>query len=352
MKDIESKNIIVSSLVNSFYMDLNANKKKKNKYNVFSPFKYNSNIYNVFLMNFFGFLSIFLFPIFPFIVQLRKVYIIDRGTSEAIVVSSAKSESIYQDLNLLQDKTLISLTSGKKNIDLSLEDYLYNLNCSCHFFKAFKFNFWFYPALLQIPKIISFQKSLKLLKPSSVYFTNHYDRWTSNILHYCGETKKSILIQHGIEDETSYFPKFKYGKLSKLICYNQLQRDYFLDKIYKDIEIIEYYTPSIKLSPVLDDSTVLIVGHGDQHVVQQELIVIAELSKNLNLKIFVKPHPIVSDLENYSFEQNNIFLIKEKNYYPDVDFLLHSGSTLAEEYKNSSSKVKIFHLMQYKEINN
>jgi hypothetical protein len=352
MPHYPTSNRFINALINTYHLDVEVNRNKKNAYTMFSPYRIESTWFNFAALQFFGLITLFLFPLYPLIKPLRNIGVTNKGSNSLLITSSEKSESVYRKLKLVEGRSSISLIDGSSSTSFNTKQYLtYLKSCLC-FFRVFNYRLWFYPAILHIPKMISFEDALKELEPEEIIFTNHYDRWTYLILDYCDNAlKKSVLIQHGLEDDTSLYPKFKYENLWKLFCYNDIQYNYFHTNIFKKITETEYFKPSVELSQINDNYSVLIVGHGDPSVVSEEIMVIRELATAVDgLKIYVKPHPVFNTSSKYVFEYDNVQVITERNYYPDVDVLLHSGSTLAEEYSNCSTKVKVLSLLDYNEI--
>lgn len=350
-----SSDKFVSALVNTFQYDLKVNAEKNNAFFMFSPHRFKPILFDIFVQFFVSFSVILLFPLVPLFRRLRAVNIDVNNNKQLLVVSSEKSINLYKSIGFSPSNFDIVSTSGYGADYLfsrwSLTDY-YTYICACSsFIKFYRFNFWFYPAILNIPKMITFSSFLELNKPEKILFTNHYDRWTYLITDYCNSSgAESVLIQHGILDNSSRFSSVKYKKLSKLFCYNKEQYNDFLEFFYEKIEVCDYFKPVIVLSEIDNIAkTVLIVGHGDPSVVKVENEVTAWLVSNTDLFIYVKPHPVFKkNAVLYNSICEKVVLISERDFYPDVDFLLHSGSTLAEEYRNCSKKVTILSLSDFK----
>jgi len=348
-------NKFIYSLTNSFEFALEANRRKGYIRKVFNPYVrvYSLKIFVAQILFFVG--AIFLFPLFPFFSRVNGLWVVGGKDRRVFFDCSDKSHALLN--RFMNDGRGVTVVSTKKTDgnrhSLGLHGYWIYFGAAIEFFRVYGAHYWFYPALLQLPNLINLYVLLGKIRPDEVILTNHYDRWASIILHYCSEShSQSCLVQHGIEDETSIYPSRRFQKLSTLVAFNSQQAEVFRAKIFQTIESVRYSNPVIALSPAkMDLPTILVVGHGDREMFVEEIRVVTDLLLSSRVFIYIKPHPVAGKPDEYDlFDAKYVQIIKQKDFYPDVDFLLHSGSTLAMEYEKTSVKVKIYHLNEYKNI--
>lgn len=343
---IESK-AYVDALKVPFKLMVEANKIKGNAFYVFNPFINKFSLRLIIVRLCISFAIILFFPLAPLFSRLNGLWVIGRESNHIFFESSIKSSSIINS-HVIQNKNVTIVTmlhSRGVKLSLGFIDYFRYLTAALIFFLTFGRSLWYYPAILQIPDLINFKNFLMLRRPSVIYFTNHYDRWVQIIVEFCVQHNCiSILIQHGIEDDSTFNLSKKYQTLNKLICYDQCQAEIFREKIYENIDSVLFYKPIISL--ISDDKcvqSILFVGHGDTSVILDEIRAIRQLLECTDMFIYLKPHPVVGLTRDYlALKSNRVKIITDKYFFPRVDFLLHSGSTLALEYKTSCPSVKIF----------
>lgn len=171
--------------------------------------------------------------------------------------------------------------------------------------------------------------ALENIKPKKIWFGNHCDRWAVLVDNIC---KNNTLIQHGIEDG-SLNPPVKLVNVKRAFFFNSDQSRYFDEFILKSVYELNILPPSIKLIDNISDNvySIMIIGNALVHGQLEEKI-IREL-QNLNMVVFLKPHPN-QPLDFYNNLKNivNFIVIDQKEHFPKVDLVVGYNSTLALEY--------------------
>lgn len=186
--------------------------------------------------------------------------------------------------------------------------------------------------------------------------TEHFDRWA--ILLDCALQEKNemrgvgcrfMLFQHGIlkrlsADGKHYINDFEFNLPSRLsmvtdiYAYDQESIDVFRNNIISDcvvISEIKFNVVSVGFSLVSESlfnkngivKSVLLVGH--PLCFEQQLTIYKNISELAF--VYYKPHPTVmpsDDMLTVGWE-----VIKDKDYFPKVDFLISYPSTLVVEYQ-------------------
>ncbi|WP_436414227.1 hypothetical protein [Petrimonas sp.] len=206
---------------------------------------------------------------------------------------------------------------------------------------------------LQLPQTYSNFKwflvwiSINNLNPKEIWFANHCDRWAV-LLDNIGV--KSTLLQHGIEDG-ALVPPIKLRSISSLYIFDKEQVDYFKRKIIVSNFNYHIYKSSLRLSKLINNSNKNILIIGNISCYKDTEFKLIKMLQNSPINIIVKPHPVlpISDYlklsKHYSFT-----LIKEKDTFPLVDFVVSYNSTLAYEYKANNIPVLFYEEYTIKEI--
>ncbi|WP_322803500.1 hypothetical protein SO574_01140 [Vibrio alfacsensis] len=354
LSSIEKK-VIIESLENHFYYDLYVSKSLGFKRPIFRPYQKVGMRGGAVVLDLLK--AVIFILISPFFCIINKKLIRlscfpSDLESSLYFITGSKAEAIFSVEK--HDKSSI-IKWGYKQRDgvvFGISDIFDFYGLLFMFFsKYWKFP-WFYSAILWLPELNAFFKLVKSQRPKKIHMCNHYDRWAYILSFYSKYYGVDLeLHQHGIVNK-DYKPHKKLPIISKLYAYNTEQVNIFCENICKTVLTYECIKPKINLSPISIDkkSSLLIVGHGDANIMKS-LCNMANDLESLNLHIFIKPHPAFDFMKtNDVFILDDIDMIDDKHFFPDVDYLCHCGSTLAVEYESSSSKVKCFNLEDYKTI--
>lgn len=330
---------------NELHLDILSNVKLGNVFFRFRPYTRIGN--NVFFSYGIAFLSLLIFPLLPlfsrYLITLRKDNLGgDFCDSILFNVSNRPNPSDYRGL-------LLSKTSGQR-IKFKFNYYSsYILNC-VKFFWYFKNRPWFFSSVIHLVEVVALVQFLHKFSFKRVTMYNHYDRW-AYILSEIVEQRKGELfvIQHGKFDY-SYKPFEKIKRVHFFLGFNVSDIEYYKNEIVIHLLNSELSFPKIKLiNKDVSLLSLLVVGHGDISVVKKEVEFIENVLRlDKDIQIYLKPHPAYNN--KYLYERvvrlsAKVILIDEKYFFPDVLVLIHSGSTLAEEYSNSSSRVHVLNLI-------
>lgn len=187
---------------------------------------------------------------------------------------------------------------------------------------------------------------------SNFVTTEHFDRWATLVDRVCMEkNKKLILIQHGslkaiMRPEYSHFSIYsRLHSVSSLICYDELEAKIFKEKILrikKNSPIREFYTGlGLKITKTFSDKySVFFIGHPQCESTQSRIL--CELRKIFgnSIHVFYKEHPKAKASMNVKCLDWEI--IKNSDFYPDVDLAISYASTLGYQYEEVGIKV-FFH---------
>ncbi|WP_411169864.1 hypothetical protein ACH36K_05030 [Clostridium sp. MB05] len=170
----------------------------------------------------------------------------------------------------------------------------------------------------------------------TLYFCNQYDRWI-HLIDNINISGEKVLIQHGV---VVPFKIKEVKNISKIYCFNENQKDIFRDSIFincKDI-CFENIPLSIDLSEkVSSKNSILIIGQPFS-VDMEKKIVKELLDNNINLHIYIKPHPRFG-VSLYNSLKDEVNIITDNKFYPRVDLALAYESTLGLEYEASGVNV-------------
>lgn len=169
----------------------------------------------------------------------------------------------------------------------------------------------------------------------TLYFCNQYDRWI-HLLDNIDISGEKIIIQHGV---VMPFKVEGISRISKIYCFNENQMDIFKNDIFIDCDDLKFdrIPLSINLSEVEYKNSLLIIGQ--PFSANKEIEIINELLKReLEIKIYIKPHPRFGD-SIYSSIKDKVEIIDNPKFYPKVDLALSYESTLGLEYEASGVNV-------------
>lgn len=340
--------MIVDSFKNEYDMDVHFNNKLNNKYMSFRPYAKKINNLGVFLLeNFFSFF-ILIFSFFIPIFSYKIIRLCGKGKTDKVkFVSSIKARNIFENLKNDYFSSSVSFSDDdeKSKIKFNFSNYITYMYCILFFISKYGLSPWFYRSMILIPEMIVFISHLKEVKAKDIAMTNQLDRWAFLISSYSKLNGcKLYLYQHGtvISD---FKPKLKLPIVSHLYCYNLGEKNFFEKNIVELLCDIHILKPKIKLTNVNKDRTLLIIGSGSSEHFSLESEAVKFLIDNKPFYIYLKPHPKFLNDRRYSDSENDKMLIINDNFFfPDVDVVIHFGSTLAIEYINSKSSVKVLEL--------
>lgn len=195
---------------------------------------------------------------------------------------------------------------------------------------------------------------------AEVYISNQKDRWALMIdkLPYACKN----VIQHGT-NITKFLPAesleqyFKYdsdynfwylympqrlSNIKKLYAFNEREATSVIRGELKCVPEVINMGYDLNLAPVDNSkSNILIVGNNVAYEVIEKKII--QQLQGLNISIYLKPHPL-NDISLYEswIETLDFVLIRDKTFYPQVDFVFSYNSTLANQYEDSGFKVLFY----------
>jgi hypothetical protein len=357
-----NKNIakaVIDSIENEYQLDIHSNDLLKNKFIIFRPYTHSVLSVSACILNrikaLFCLLLSFIFPLFSVFIRVKYKKQTQTNANGLAFICSEKAERLLMNENKEIDiLTTLSEYSGER-IKFPLDLYFTYLYVIMVFFSRYKRNIWFYPQLTLIPELVAIANFLIVKSPSKVLMCNHYDRWAYLFSFFAEQEYYELeLTQHGMVT-TAFQPSKKLKYVHKLTCFDNHQLDLFDKYIInkKGESIIQ--KPYINLTPITDTLSFLIVGHGNDNIVSLECDIVKRLSNTIALEdfiIFIKPHPAFDKVDSYiTLKNEKVKLISDKNFFPQVNFVLHSGSTLAKEYQYSDSEVTIIDLTSIEQFN-
>jgi len=256
-------------------------------------------------------------------------------------ISSEKARSILCQ-NMLKSKGISLSPDYGKKASLSFAMLLTYISILFKFFKRFYQSPWYFKSCLLIMEMMAVYEEIDALKVKKIIMTNQLDRWAMLLSLIAKEKDVEIeLYQHGVVTG-DYKPDIKLPILNKLYCYNKYESDFFSHYIVDKIKNIDYIVPTLNLYPVDGNCNVLLVGVGSRILIDLEYEAAAKLSKIDGTRLFFKPHPVLVKTFDYSqLKKLNLSMVAT-GAFPKVDILIHLGSTLALEYKNSIPEVIIY----------
>lgn len=176
------------------------------------------------------------------------------------------------------------------------------------------------------------------------FIAEHFDRWAVMMDGILVEQQRSslesslVLVQHGLVSDINgdrLLLPYKLNKIKRLYVYDKSAEDYFRENILakninKTLEDVKFYDNlvSIKEIPISDRINILFVGHSiciDLHI-----FILNALMHKYNFIAYYKPHP-TEKTSNLIYKQKWT-VIKDKHFFPAVDFLISYPSTLVNEY--------------------
>jgi hypothetical protein len=188
-----------------------------------------------------------------------------------------------------------------------------------------------------------------------LYTDAQSDRWA--ILIDNARQKRKFVIQHGTLMQKKILPEqsdyFKYDKLTKHYFFDLPQKLNYIYKLFAfseteaqcllkavinnkpDVEIIGY---GLKLTPISKKNfSILIICSPDYNHYMFSLKIIEKL-KNLDINIYIKPHPLSKIKEFYKLNKFDKVFVDNK-IFPDVSLVISYYSTLAYQYESLNTNV-------------
>ena len=183
-------------------------------------------------------------------------------------------------------------------------------------------------------------------KSNKYYFDALYDRWAYLFGDIPHETH---FIQHGVINDKVKFKRI--GKVNYAYYINEKQKNICEKILFKNIPVA-FYRKNTNLGGVSK-----LLNNGKKNILlicniaffDKEKEIIKDLS-NININLYVKPHPTNSHHPYENLMLLNNFILLQKNDLPKVDFVISYFSTLAIEYESIGVEVLMYddELFQYK----
>lgn len=182
---------------------------------------------------------------------------------------------------------------------------------------------------------------------TELHLSNHYDRWAMSC--YRAYSKGVELWQHGIVDES--FPlDIKLTNLLKVHCLNAHDEPWWrANSIGHNIEFL-IQKKLFQLTANKNNIEVLIASN--PAFIEEELALFELLLANPQLQALryaYKPHPAYGDYKNLKRLSDKV-LILDRDEYPRVKLVIHSGSTLGQEYESIGIKTYDYTNKQNKSV--
>lgn len=175
---------------------------------------------------------------------------------------------------------------------------------------------------------------------NSIWFCNHYDRWTFLIdnMEIKGE---KILLQHGI---LASIGVEKITNINRIYYFNNKSKELFKNILFKNCKNVKYTQLSLSIdlkdisSVTNGKKSILIIGQPNAVNLHMELV--KKIVKRFkNVIVFVKPHPLYGTQMYKDITNLPIILIEDKKFFPKTDIAVSHYSTLGWEYEASNIPV-------------
>lgn len=287
---------------------------------------------------FIGFVLIF-YKFFKSILKLKnKNY---RNLSENLCLGfSSKVFKLINQVNI-EHYDVIEMNKSKYHnnnailiLDLnSFKDVFKVFKCSLrtHLHMCFNKKYFGYRKLNSLYSFDWFlvYNTLSKFNNKNVYFSNHFDRWA--IMFDNINFSKRTILQHGVINHATV-PPIKLGNIDEFYCFNDVQFDLFVKNVFKSTPLKYYLKFDLKLKDVLGKNSVLIISC--LPITYKRDVEILKYFLDGNFNIFLKPHPVYS-IEPYEKIQKTFRfdLIRDKDFFPNVDYVISYDSTLGFEYE-------------------
>ncbi len=192
--------------------------------------------------------------------------------------------------------------------------------------------------------------AIRKLNPKKLFTAEHHDRWAV-LLDFIAENKKSdddfvfSIVQHGLEHESTYSAMrmtrygggtglpYKIKNADVIYVYDDIQLKIIKNNILNANKKphIKYFKVKLILHDVGTNKKKKILSVGHPFWYELQLFIYLKLSKIVDFEFYYKPHPttVVSE----GIKNAGWFIIGDKDFFPNVDFLISYPSTLVIEYK-------------------
>lgn len=175
----------------------------------------------------------------------------------------------------------------------------------------------------------------------------HYDRWAVLIDAICKKNHNALtLVQHGslkgwlFSSYKEFTIPYRLSNVSEIYVYDDIEYDLFLNNVLACnffSPVIHYLPLTLELQPISAELfSILIIGHATCENEQLRLIELI-LSSVSRCVIYYKEHPKARASKSVS--QSGVILIKEDNFFPDVNVVISYPSTLAWQYQEKNKQV-------------
>ena len=192
--------------------------------------------------------------------------------------------------------------------------------------------------------------AIRKLNPKKIFTAEHHDRWAI-LLDFMAENKNAddgflfTIVQHGLEHESTYseMQKTNYGagvglpykikNVDAIYVYNEAQLKIIRDNIInsnKELSV-NYFKVRLLLHDIGAPQKKKIMFIGHPFCYELQLFIYLQLFDKFDFEFYYKPHPTIEISD--SIKNAGWLVIKEKDFFPKVNFLISYPSTLVIEYK-------------------
>lgn len=174
---------------------------------------------------------------------------------------------------------------------------------------------------------------------NEVWMVNHYDRWAV-LVDRLFAGNKIVLAQHGLLSYNNQ-PEILLENITHLYTYSDYSKKQFFDFVLskKCKPEIGFFNIKLNLTPIdVEASSILIIGQPQS--MDKEVAILEHLLTYEQVgKVFLKPHPLFPMDKYERVKDERYALIKDKTFFPKVDFAIANSSTLGSEYEMAKIKV-------------
>lgn len=178
--------------------------------------------------------------------------------------------------------------------------------------------------------------SVALQSANEVWFANHYDRWALLLDGLPLNDTKRCMLQHGLV-EHGPVPE-RLDNVDVLYCYDEGAKSRLYSSVLACSPKVRHLPAAIQTDELpakySDYFTVLIVG---QPLDPEAEVALAQTIRATipEVWVLIKPHPVYPKKPYQGASRERITVIEDDNWYPDVDLVVYSRSTLGYEYESS-----------------
>jgi hypothetical protein len=174
------------------------------------------------------------------------------------------------------------------------------------------------------------------------WYCNHYDPWAI-LLDRLPAAVEKIVVQHGAESEPSGMP-MRLRSVSTIYTFDKQSEEFFRDNLLEHPEAVRFRSlhPGITLSPLQlgegFNRSLLIVG--SPFDTKKEIEIARLVRATLpHVLVILKPHPLYPDLGYRGIDIDGVNILRERSYFPVVDVVAVTYSTLGLEYQTAGVTV-------------